>query len=128
MNWLAENATALFGYLISAGLGTWIFVDKKKQKSEQKQIEATAMAGMQEVYDAFVEDVKGQYEKMNRRIKELEQKVETLQKDRDELQSKYDTLKEEHNVLRTKYDKLKEEVATYEESRKKSPAKAKKNS
>ena len=117
--WLLENAAALIGYLMSAGLGTWIFVDKRKLKSERKKEEAEAMTGMQQVYNSFVDDVKSQYEMMSMRIKELEARVNSLQKECDELQAKNKKLTEEYDALQSKYNKLKEDCAGVKETKKK---------
>lgn len=98
-NYLLDNFLPI---LIAFGGGIAWFFDKRKRDAEtksllalNKQSEATALQGMQDVYDKFVDDVKKQIEdfreenaKLRKRVSDLEADLENANKERAELINK----------------------------------------
>lgn len=110
-----------------SGAIAWIF-DKRKRKAElqsittqNKQAEATALSGMQDVYDHFVEDVKSQLEdlrqenfNLKKRVSELELQLSSVEAERAELTHQLSMFKEQSKKDGEVIAKLKLQVDGYE--------------
>lgn len=125
LNYFIDN---LLPILIAIGGGVgWIY-DRNKRKAEyqsilatNKQAEATALQGMQDVYDKFVEDVKLQIETLRQenselksRIKELEQELSASSKERSKLSDRIDEYKAQTEKDSKLIIQLKKKVESYE--------------
>ena len=110
-----------------SGAIAW-FLDKRKRNAElqsviasNKQSEATAMAGMQDVYDRFVEDVRSQLlelrdenSQLKQRVSELESQLSSAEKERIELIKQVNTFKEQSKKDGEVILELKGMVESYE--------------
>lgn len=124
-NYLLENILPIG--IALAGAIAWVF-DKRKRdaeletlKSQNKQQEASALSGMQDVYDRFVEAVKKQIEELreeNSQLKEriftLEQQLVDAEKERGELVALVDTFKKQSERDGILISELKQKVESYE--------------
>ena len=110
-----------------SGAIAW-FLDKRKRNAElqsviasNKQSEATAMTGMQDVYDRFVEDVRKQLlelreenSQLKQRVSELESQLSSAEKERVELIKQVNTFKEQSKKDGEVILELKGMVESYE--------------
>lgn len=110
-----------------SGAIAWV-LDKRKRNAElqsviasNKQSEATAMTGMQDVYDRFVEDVRKQLlelreenSQLKQRVSELESQLSSAEKERVELIKQVNTFKEQSKKDGEVILELKGMVESYE--------------
>lgn len=130
MNYLIDNLLPI-GIAI-AGLVAW-FTERRKRKAEVKTVEvnnrqgeATAMTGMQTVYDQFVEDVRKQISELRDENKSLRSEIAELRKrlsgaesERVELTSKVHDLEFQNSELRKELDKYKKDMINYQKENRK---------
>lgn len=125
LQYILDNLLPL-GIALSGAIA-WIF-DKRKRKAElqsvitqNKQAEATALSGMQDVYDHFVEDVKSQLEdlrqensNLKKRVSELELQLSSVEEERAELTHQLSMFKEQSKKDGEVIAELKLQVDGYE--------------
>ena len=111
LNWLMNNVLAI---LIAAGGAIAWINERKKRKADVKSVEvnnrqgeATAMTGMQAVYDTLVEDVKIQFAELRLESKNLKDQIAEdnanylkSQKEISELRNKLSDAEKEISELR----------------------------
>lgn len=124
-NYLLENILPIG--IALAGAIAWVF-DKRKRdaeletlKSQNKQQEASALSGMQDVYDRFVEAVKKQIEDLREENSQLKERIYTLEqqlidagKERVELVALVDAFKKQSERDGILISELKQKVESYE--------------
>ena len=118
LNYLIENLLPIL--IALSGAIAWI-TEKKKRKAEidsvvvtNKQGEATALQGMQSVYDKFVEDVKTQINELRAENTNLQTEIAEVkkqaEKERKELTSNVAELRAENAALRTEIAEVKKQA------------------
>lgn len=124
-NYLIDNLLPIA--IAIGGAIAWIF-DRKKRDAEyksalaaNKQSEATALQGMQEVYDKFVGDVKVQIDSLKEenkdlkeRVKELENELKTSNEEREKLSEQIKSFKEQSAKDSKLIISLKMKIESYE--------------
>lgn len=102
------------------GAIAWIF-DRKKRDAEyksalaaNKQSEASALQGMQEVYDKFVDDVKIQIDALKAENKELKERIKEIEKERELLSEQIKSFKEQSDKDSKLIISLKKKIESYE--------------
>ena len=127
LNYLIDN---LLPIAIAIGGAVAWFTEKKKRKAEidsvvvtNKQGEATALQGMQSVYDKFVEDVKKQITELRAENASLRSEIAEVkrqaEKERKELTSEVNDLKEKNMALMAEIEKYVKELKLYRKETKK---------
>ena len=127
LNYLIDNLLPIL--IALSGAIAW-FTEKKKRKAEidsvvvtNKQGEATALQGMQSVYDKFVEDVKTQIAELRAENAALRSEIAEVkrqaEKERKELTSEVNELKEKNMALMAEIEKYVKELKLYRKETKK---------
>ena len=127
LNYLIDNLLPIL--IALSGAIAWI-AEKKKRKAEidsvvvtNKQGEATALQGMQSVYDKFVEDVKTQIAELRSENAALRNEIAEVkrqaEKERKELTSEVNELKEKNTALMAEIAKYVKELKLYRKETKK---------
>ena len=127
LNYLIDNLLPIA--IALSGAIAWI-TEKKKRKAEidsvvvtNKQGEATALQGMQSVYDKFVEDVKTQIAELRAENAALRSEIAEIkrqaEKERKELTSEVNELKEKNTALMAEIEKYVKELKLYRKETKK---------
>ena len=127
LNYLIDNMLPIL--IALGGAIAWI-TEKKKRKAEidsvvvtNKQGEATALQGMQSVYDQFVEDVKTQIAELrdeNAALRtEIAEVKKQAEKERKELTSEVNELKARNTELMAEIEKYVKELKLYRKETKK---------
>ena len=127
LNYLIENLLPIL--IALSGAIAWI-TEKKRRKAEiegvvvtNKQGEATALQGMQSVYDKFVEDVKTQIAELRTENAALRTEIAEVkrqaEKERKELTSEVNDLKEKNMALMAEIEKYVKELKLYRKETKK---------
>ena len=127
LNYLIDNLLPIA--IALSGAIAWI-TEKKKRKAEidsvvvtNKQGEATALQGMQSVYDKFVEDVKTQIAELRSENAALRNEIAEVkkqaEKERKELTSEVNELKEKNTALMAEIEKYVKELKLYRKETKK---------
>lgn len=110
IEWILDNIVTIIGYCISIGLFGYIFRDRKKEKSERKNTEASAMDSMQRVYDAFTIDMKERVDEFRLEIENLKGQVKILKEELETEQIKYRKLKQDYLLLEETHEELKTSI------------------
>ena len=127
LNYLIDN---LLPIAIAIGGAVAWFTESRKRKAEtkgvevvNKQGEATAMQGMQAVYDKFVEDVKTQIAELRAENAALRTEIAEVkrqaEKERKELTSEVNELKAKNTELMAEIEKYVKELKQYRKETKK---------
>ena len=127
LNYLIDNLLPIA--IAIGGAIAWV-AEKKKRKAEidsvvvtNKQGEATALQGMQSVYDKFVEDVKTQIAELRAENAALRTEIAEVkrqaEKERKELTSEVNELKEKNTALMAEIEKYVKELKLYRKETKK---------
>lgn len=127
LNYLIDNLLPIA--IAIGGAIAWV-AEKKKRKAEidsvvvtNKQGEATALQGMQSVYDKFVEDVKTQIAELRTENAALRTEIAEVkkqaEKERKELISEVNDLKEKNMALMAEIEKYVKELKLYRKETKK---------
>ena len=127
LNYLIDNLLPIA--IAIGGAIAWV-AEKKKRKAEidsvvvtNKQGEATALQGMQSVYDKFVEDVKTQIAELRAENAALRTEIAEVkkqaEKERKELTSEVNDLKEKNMALMAEIEKYVKELKLYRKETKK---------
>ena len=114
LNYLIDNLLPILVAL--GGAIAWI-TEKKKRKAEidsvvvtNKQGEATALQGMQSVYDKFVEDVKKQINELRAENADLRTEIAEVKKQAAELRAENAALRSEIAEVKKQAEKERNEL------------------
>ena len=97
-----DHIITIIGWLTSIGFFGWIVRDRKKQQSERKGAEATAMESMQQVYDRFTQHMKREVESLYGEIDSLKTQIKVLKDKLFDEELKYNELNKKYNELNKK--------------------------
>ena len=110
---LVDNLGTVIATLFGSGSLYGWFYERKKNKIQEKQLDADALKTMQDAYDKFTEDSLNRYEDLRNEVQELKKNLNDVTTQLNTERQNYEALREEHDNLKVSYNKLKKDFDDY---------------
>ena len=110
---LVDNLGTVIATLFGSGSLYGWFYERKKNKIQEKQLDADALKTMQDAYDKFTEDSLKKYEDLRNEVQELKKNLNDVTTQLSTEKQNYAILREEHDNLKISYNKLKKDFDDY---------------
>ena len=110
---LVDNIGTVIATLFGSGSLYGWFYERKKNKIQEKQLNADALKTMQDAYDKFTADSLKHYEELSAEVQDLKKKLTEVTTQLSTEKQNYAILREEHDNLKISYNKLKKDFDDY---------------
>ena len=110
---LVDNIGTVIATLFGSGSLYGWFYERKKNKIQEKQLDADALKTMQDAYDKFTEDSLKRYEDLRSEIQVLRTNLTDVTAQLNLERKNNEALRKEHDSLKVAYNKLKKDFDEY---------------
>ena len=110
---ISENISTIIATIFGSGSLYGWFYERRKNKIQEKQLDADALKTMQDAYDKFTEDSLKRYEDLRNEVQELKTNLTDVTTQLNNEKQNYEALRQEHNNLKISYNKLKKDFDDY---------------
>ena len=110
---LVDNIGTVIATLFGSGSLYGWFYERKKNKIQEKQLDADALKTMQDAYDKFTEDSLKRYEDLRSEIQDLRTNLTDVTAQLNLERENNEALRKEHDNLKISYNRLKKDFDDY---------------
>ena len=110
---IGDNIGTIIATVFGSGSLYGWFHERKKNKIQEKQLDADALKTMQDAYDKFTEDSLKRYEDLRNEVQELRTNLTDVTTQLNTEKQNYEALRKEHDNLKISYNKLKKDFDDY---------------